>query len=901
MFAPTQLRVEHLDEPLGITVRQPRLSWRLPPETCHQVAYRIRAGEWDSHRVESDQSLLVPYAGPALMSGERVSWTVKVWTDAGESDWSQSGWWEMGLLDPAEWTARWVEPVEGDDAPKRSPRPAYLLRNSFTVNSGIAQARLYASAHGIYEPFLNGQRVGDMELAPGYTSYPSVLHVQTFDVTELLVPGDNVLGAILSDGWYRGQTGSFRVDRLYGDTVAFLAQLHIHYNDGTVRRVGTGPSWTFTTGPIVSADLMVGQTVDLRREIDSWATPGAEMADWGPVTVCDHDTSRLRSSPAPPVRRTAELRPVAMTHPEQNRYVVDFGQNINGWVRLTKLGQAGAKVTLSHGEALDADGAVTVSNVALQGEELDAVLSALELPWDPTNFKAPLQVDQAISAGRPTDVFEPCHTTHGFRFVQVDGHPGGLSTDDLTGVVVHTDMPRTGWFTCSDDRLNRLHEAAAWSFRSNACDIPTDCPTRERAGWTGDWQIFVSTAAFLYDVAGFSEKWLTDLAAEQRPDGSVLNCVPNPLPSYQDGSLGPFPSGGAAGWADAAVIVPWEIYRAYGDRDLLERQWHSMTAWIEYATQAARKARHPGRADVRPTPAAHERYLWDTGLHFGEWLEPGPPPDLRSPDTLTNADHGDVATAYLHYSSRLLAEIARILGRSHGERRYRHLASATREAWQAEYIRDDGMLIPDKQATYVRALAFDLIPTELRPLVADRLVALIRKANTHLGTGFLATPYLLPVLADTGHLDVAYELLFQDTEPSWLTMIDRGATTVWEQWDAIDERGRARGSLNHYAKGAVVSFLHRHIAGIRLLDDAPAYRHFRVEPMPGGGLTWARAAHNSPYGHIESSWRIEDHHFFLDVAVPPGTSAQVCLPDGHQMHADPGTMSYRCSIHPETT
>jgi alpha-L-rhamnosidase len=873
---PTHLRVEHLDDPLGIDVRQPRLSWRLPAGAREQLAYYLRAGEWETGRVESSSSVLVPYEGPELRSGQRIEWSVKVSTDLGESDWAEPSWWEMGLLAPQDWLARWIEPRETDEVRSQVVHPAYLLRTSFAVAAPVARARLYATAHGIYELFINGRRVGDMELTPGYTSYWSNLQVQAFDVAELLEPGDNVIDAVLSDGWFRGQTCSFRLPRVYGDSVALLAQLHVDDADGSRVCAATGAGWQAATGCIRAADLMEGQIVDLRSEPDGWA----------PVAVRDFDLTRLRSSPAPPVRRVEEVPAIAVTQPGADRQVVDLGQNINGWVRLSNLGPAGTAITLTHGEALDAAGDVTLENI---NADVEKVAEIGAWPWDASNWGSPFQTDRVTSAGVAGDVFEPRHTTHGFRYVRVEGHPGELSPGDVTGIVVHSDLRETGSFTCSDERINRLHDAAVWSFRGNACDIPTDCPTRERAGWTGDWQIFVEAAAFLYDVAGFSTKWLRDVAAEQQPDGAVLHVAPSwPM----DVPNNPIPAG-SAGWGDAAVIVPWEIYRAYGDRRLLEEQWSSMVAWVEYAARAAREHRHPSRIASRPAAALHEEYIWDTGFHFGEWLEPGEFEfDFAK---IAAADHGDLATAYLHHSACLLTEIARVLERHEDELRYRELAAATKEAWQIEFIRPDGALSAETQATYARALAFDLVPADLRPSVASRLVELIRDAGTHLGTGFLTTPYLLPVLAKSDHLGVAYELLFQDTEPSWLTMIDRGATTIWEGWDGVDENGVARYSLNHYSKGAVISFLHRYLAGIQLLDGEPAYKRFRIAPQPGGGITSARATHESPYGRIESSWHITEGDFVLEVAVPAGTTAEVRLPDGQHLDASPGLSTYRTS------
>jgi len=880
---PSRLRVEHLGDALGIGTTRPRFSWWLPDGTARQLGYRIRTDNgWDTGRVESSDSVLVEYAGPRLGSRDRVEWRVKVWTDAGESDWSSPGVFELGLLESADWSAQWIAPAEFSELPPPGQRAAMLLRGEFELPDVlVARARLYATAHGIYEAFVNGRRVGDAELTPGFTEYRERLQVQSYDITELLRPGRNAAGAVLSDGWFRGQVGLPRAHDQWGSELAFLAQVRVDFGDGATAVAGTGPGWRSARSEIETADLIAGQSVDLRRVADGWSEPGFDGAEWEPVAVADPGYANLVASPSPPVRVVEELGPVSVRRVAGGQ-VFDLGQNINGWVRLRNLGPAGTALTLTHGEAVDDSGDVTT-------EHLD-----VNLPFIPEPLPAG-QVDRVVSAGRPGEVFEPRHTTHGFQYVRVEGHPRALDVGDLTGVVVHSDMTRTGWFRCSDERINRLHEAALWSWRGNACDIPTDCPTRERAGWTGDWQIFVPTAAFLYDVAGFSTKWLRDLAAEQWGSGVVANLAPSPPSESEGGFLASL--NGSAGWGDAAVIVPWEIYRAYGDRRLLEEQWPSMAAWLSYVSGAAAGARHPDRAARRPEPLPHERYLWDSGHHWGEWLVPGQ--DLKGAEefeAFRRADKADVATAYFAHSARLMGRIAEVIGRDSDARRYGELADRVRDAWQAEFIGPDGRLVPDTQANHVRALAFDLVPAKLRVAAAARMVELIRAAGTHLATGFLATPYLLAVLADTGHADVAYELLFTDTIPSWLYMIDRGATTVWERWNGISPEGVPFESLNHYSKGAVVSFLHRYVAGIRLLDDAPAYRRFRVEPQVGGGITWAQAEHDSPYGRIESSWRLSgDSELELMVTVPPGTTAEIVLPEAAPLTVEPGRHTLRAA------
>jgi alpha-L-rhamnosidase len=767
--------------------------------------------------------------------------------------------------------AQWIAPIELDDLPERQ-RPVYQLAGALHVEGEVAQAALHVTAHGVYEAFVNGARVGDQELTPGWTAYRTRLQVQTYDVTELLVPGGNVVGALLSDGWWRGQNSvSRRVDD-YGSTTALLVTLTVALRSGSTITLTSDDTWRSTPSHIRRADLIAGEEHDLRQRADwhAWET-------WDRVRVERHGSRQLCAPEAPPVRRVAELRPVSVTPIAPRRWVVDVGQNINGWVRLARLGPAGTAVTLTYGEWLDDQGDVTQDHVA-HPASTDVARSVT------------FQVDRVISAGVDGEVFEPRHSTKGFQYVRVEGIDDELTADDVTAVVVHTDLEPRGRFRCSDERINALHDIAEWSFRDNACEIPTDCPTRERAGWTGDWQIFVETAAFLYDVRAFSAKWLRDLAADQRPDGKVTNLVPESHP----GDERPPPHWpsieGSAGWGDAAVHVPWTLHRVYGDSQVLADQWPSAKAWVDFAANAAATGRHPSRVERSVEPASHEQFIWDTGWHFGEWLEAGE----RLEDAIAAAmvaDHGPVATAYLHRSARQLSEIARILDRADDERTYAALAANVGDAWRTEFLAGDGTTTPDTQATYARALTFGLVPDELRAAAAARLVALVRSAGNHLSTGFLATPFLLPVLADTGHLDVAYDLLFQDTEPSWLVMVDRGATTVWEEWGGVDADGAPHASLNHYSKGAVITFLHQYVAGLQL--TAPGYRRFRVAPRPGGGIRWAETHHESPFGTIDVRWEQRDAGIRLDVTVPPGTAADVVLPSGETTELASGTHTLR--------
>jgi alpha-L-rhamnosidase len=896
--APSNLRVEHLVAPLGLTTPDPRLSWWLPTGTSRQLAYQIRgdAGgrRWDTGWLESDRSLFVPYDGPSLDSREQVRWSVRVRTDTGISEWADASW-ETGLLRESDWVAQWIGPAE-DDVPPPGFRPAYHLRGAFTVDKQVSRARMYATAHGVFELFLNGVRVGDAELTPGLTAYRSHLHVQAYDVTGLIQPGTNAVGAILSDGWFRGRTSYHRLPDGFGHRTALVAQLHVDHTDGTATVFGTGPDWRSAIGAIKGADFFDGVEVDLRDELREWSRPGVVAGDWSPVTVRDEVAARLVSSPAPPIRRLQELRPVTITRTGSKRHIIDFGQNLGGWVRLSNLGPRNTSLLLTHAEAIGSDGDVDTSS----GE---ATLRWYEPPRG-------IQGDRVTSAGRPGEVFEPRHTRHGFRYVRVDGHSGSLATEDALAVVVSSDLPRTGWFRCSDERVNRLYEIAFWTYRNQECDIPMAEITRETSGWT-DWGWNIRGARLFHDVSGLTVKWLADLAADQWPDGTVRNYAPDPLGPNSLTARFAIPHG-QAGWGDAALSVPWELWQAYGDDGVLGRQYASMTAWVEHVAQTARNGRHHSRV-ARGEPAPHEKFLWDTGYHFGEHLEPGPPQalatrrkwpltEIRDLDSFTAAvveemtarDHTVFATAYFYRSARLLSRIATILGHTGDSTRYGRLADNIRAAWQTEFIGADGKLTCDTQATHVRALAFGLVPDGLRADTARRLVELIRAAGTHPDTGLPSTHLLLPTLAATRHLDVAYELLYREGTPSWMSVPDLGGTTFWERWDGMAPDGSTRLALNMPTRASVVEFLHGFVAGIQPDRNVPGYRRFRVAPSPGGGLTWAEARYDCPYGRIETAWRLKDGRFSLDVVVPPGTTAEIVLPDGSRSTTGPGTWGFAC-------
>ncbi|GFJ87622.1 family 78 glycoside hydrolase catalytic domain [Phytohabitans rumicis] len=802
MSTPYDLRIASGGDQFPVAGQRPSLSWKLPPAWIGQDGYdlqlRIDGSEHTVERVASAGHLFVDWPLPPLRSRQSVAWRVRVHRGGRVSDWSPWHAFEAGLLD-RDWSARWISPHEED------ARPAYVLAGHVLLREDIVEARLYSTALGVYEAFVNGTRVGTAELAPGSTSYGDTLYAQATDVTNLLHSGVNDLEILLSDGWYRGSNGTWRQRDVWGTTTAARLQLHVRHADGTEVVAGTGSGWTSRPGNIVAADLMNGQTTDYT------APPTAVR----PVLVDAVTAPPISWSPAPPVRRVERRAPASVTRHADGAWIVDFGQNASGWITLTDLGPAGTRTVIDYGEHLDRAGDLTTAHLDSQkpGEPV--------IPF--------VQRDEVASSGRPDEVFEPRHTVHGFRYARVRRAGGDLDPAAVVMQVVHTDLRPTATFACSDDDLNRLHEAARWSFRGNAVDIPTDCPTRERLGWTGDYQIFAPTAVRLYDVDGFSRKWLRSVRDDQLDDGRIVNSSPdsNRLKVHDDATVSGIT--GSAGWGDAVVLVPWVLYETYGDTTALAENWPAMRRWVEWALGTARKARHPSRIERSAEPLPHEEFVWDGSFHWGEWLEPKQR-IADDPMAWYMADKGEVGTAYLFRSVHTLAAIADVLGYAEDAARYHETAENVRRAWRIEFLDPRGRTTAGTQASYVRALAFDLVPEDLRERAARHLVGLIEAADGHLGTGFLSTADLLPVLADAGFPDVAYAVLFQRSSPSWLGMLDRGATTIWEDWDGVSEDGTATASLNHYSKGAVIRFLHTHTLGLRQAPGSVGWESFVVAP-----------------------------------------------------------------------
>lgn len=841
------LRCEYKVNPLGIDILQPRLSWIIQSADRGEVqtAYQIRVATeaaslqknqnlvWDSGQVASAASIHVAYAGPALQSGTRYYWQVRIWDgEKKASSWSEAAWWEMGLLQSSDWKASWIEPGLEEDEKKSCPSP--MLRRDFNVAGKVASARLYVTSKGLYEIELNGTKVGDQVLTPGWTAYDSRIQYQTYDVAGLLKPGANAIGAMLGDGWYRGFLAFQGQRNSYGKKLALCAQLRITYADGKEELVTTDAGWKAATGALLVSDIYNGETYDSRLEKKGWSQAGYAATDWKPVTVIATPRQALIAPEGPAVRKIKELKPVKIFKTPKGEQVVDMGQNMVGWIRLKANGPAGTRVSLVHFEVLDKDGNVYLANL-----------------------RAAKQTDEFTLNGSGEQVYEPRFTFHGFRYVQVKEYPGELTTDGLTGVVVCSDYPESGSFECSNPMINQLQHNIQWGQRGNFVDVPTDCPQRdERLGWTGDAQVFSRTACFNGDVAGFYTKWLKDLALDQKESGAVPHVIPNVLKKED-----PTANVASAGWADAAVIVPWTVYLCYGDVRVLQQQYPSMKAWVDYMAKKAGSS-----------------YLWNTDFTFGDWLAYATN-NSDYPGATTDKDL--VCQAYFARSTEVVLKTAELLGKKEDAAKYTELLRNIKKAFNDEFVTKTGRLASNTQTAYGMALGFNLLPEDLRAGAAKRLAADVRKFK-HITTGFLGAPLMCQVLSDWGYWDEAFMLLNRKEYPSWLYPITRGATTIWERWDGIRKNGsfqdEGMNSFNHYAYGAIGEWLYREVAGIEIDDNQPGYRHIIFQPHPGGELNSVKAEVNSMYGPVASSWNIQNKTMTCVLTVPANTTAKAILP-----------------------
>ena len=839
------LLCENATNPLGIDVVRPRLSWQLSGDHrgIAQTAYRIIVADsleqlaankgniWDSKRVTSDKSLWRHYKGPDLQSRQRCYWKVIVWDERNQrTAWSEPAFWEMGLLSEDDWQAKWVTPDIEENKEEMQPCP--LLRTEFAVAEDVVSARLYVTALGLYEVQLNGRSITPHCFTPGWTNYHKRILYQTYDVVDHLTVGQNAVGAILGDGWYRGYlAGSPSPSRnKYGDTLALLLQLELRYANGRSQIVTSNPNWRATSdGPIRHSDIYMGELYDARREQTGWAAAGFDDRDWAGVRVYDGVGGKLVAQTGTAVRPMHTLRPVSISRAPSGETIVDFGQNLVGRVRLQLTGEVGTTVTLRHAEVLDAEGNLYTANLRAAKQEVTYILR-----------------------GEGMEIYEPHFTFQGFRYVAIEG--AELTEETVTAVVLYSDLTASGHFECSHPLINQLQQNIVWGQRGNFLEVPTDCPQRdERLGWTGDAQVFAATACFNMDVSAFFTRWLHNLRDDQREDGAVPFVVPHVLPDH---------AYGAAGWADAVIIVPWTVYLSYGNIRILAENYPAMQRWLAYVyTQAG------------------DDFIWSGDFHFGDWLARDRD-DLGTPFGLTETDL--IATAYYAYSAALLANIARVLNRNEDADLYEAIAAQVRTAFCDEFVTKNGRISGNTQTAYVLTLMFDLLPEAQRPEAARRLVANIRERDTHLATGFLGTPYLCHVLTRFGYLDVAYDLLLQERCPSWLYPVAQGATTIWERWDGLRLDGTfqnpAMNSFNHCAYGAIGHWLYSAVAGIQIDGAKPGYKHTLIQPQLGGNLDFAKAELVTGYGRLASHWQLNEETLTLDVTIPPNTTATIVLP-----------------------
>lgn len=842
------LKVENRYNPIGLDIKKPLFSWVLLSDERNimQTAYEIEVKDgnsvvWASSRVAAENSVHVPYDGMPLASGKKYTWRVRVWDSKGNrSAWSAPAWWQMALLDPSsEFMAQWITSgLKSDSAFGVVPQ----FRKQFTVTKNIRSAVAYVTSRGLYEAHINGRRIGNAHLTPGWTSYQKRILYQTYDVTALLKKGMNAVGVLLGNGWYRGGLGFQEKTNVYGDKTALLFQLIVTYEDGSTESIVSDGSWKVSESPVRRSEIYDGEIYDARLEMAGWSLADFDDHEWAHAVIIDLTRNNLFASIHELIEKHERIKPVKVLHTADGKTVLDFGQNLVGWVSLKISGMPGDKITLRHSEILDKYG-----NPYFE------------------NLRNAAATDTYILSGQSEEFLEPHFTFHGFRYVLVDDWKRPVNPDNFTAVVLHSAMKPTGSFECSDARINQLQKNIRWSQKGNFIDVPTDCPQRdERLGWTGDAQVFSRTAAFNFSVQNFFVKWLKDLAADQFENGAIPFIIPDIFRGSLSGKIG------TAGWSDAGIIIPWNMYLVYGDKRLLEEQYPSMKAYIEYIKSQARDN------------------LWNTGFQFADWLsyrvdESTEPTGMRSAIT----DNYLVTQCFYAYSVSLMARIATLTGRTEEAAGYEKLLKDVKSAFRREYMTASGRLISDTQTAYVLALQFDMLPDSLRAQAVQRLVRNIRRYDYHLTTGFLGTPFLNHVLSQNGHTDVAYRLLLQDTYPSWLYPITMGATTIWERWDSQKPDSTFQDpdmtSFNHYAYGAIGDWMYRTIGGIDTYEDGVGYKHSKIKPEIGGNLSYAKATLETYYGKLSCEWKTEGEKVNIVVEIPVNTRATIFLPGSDEM------------------
>ncbi|MCM1057320.1 MAG: glycoside hydrolase family 78 protein [Firmicutes bacterium] len=843
-----RLRTEYLKEPMGIDIIKPRLMWNCEGGVS-QTAYRIVAREdgsvlWDTGKVVSG-SMQAVCDGIPLQSRSAVCWQICLWDEKDcPGEWSESVF-ELGLLKESDWKAKWI--TGNYQVNKRKRYPVDCFRKAFTV-AKVVKARLYATACGIYEARLNGERAGDFILAPGHTDYRRRIQYQTYDVTALVKEGENVLTLWLADGWYRGSVGAWGIRNAYGRETKLLAQLELTLADGSVQFICSDESWDWSNdGPVRFADNKDGEVYDARMQ------PSYQ----GKAKLTSHGVLPSASNNVP-VTEHEHFHPTVVTTPA-GKTVLDFGQNIAGYVFFFLQAEEGQRVSLRFGEMLDGDGEFTQKNIQCANKKKTTPLQ---------------QVEYICKAGR--NDYKTAFAVFGFRYVLVDTD-AAFRPEDFTAIAVYSDMEQTGFFTSSNELLNRFVDCTLWSARNNSLDIPTDCPTRERHGWTGDAQIFCRTASYLFDYLPFADKYLRDVYDWQRKDG----CLPQIAP---EGGVDFYmaPMNGSVGWADAGVLMPYRLWKQYGDRRILERYYPGMRRYAEFMmgrcgkwTPLAKPVRLKGRA---------AKYLVNCGQSYGEWAEPA---DVYPNDWKDMVlPHPEVSTAYTAYVMDCMAEIAGEMGKTEDEKQYRLYADGCREAYRGLRKLPGFGLDTDRQAMLVRPLALGLLDEEQRAYAKERLLKALERYGWRLGTGFLSTPLILDVLTEID-IESAYRLLENEEMPGWLFMPKSGATTVWESWEGTSAQGGIA-SLNHYSKGACVEWLFGTMCGIQVSGE----NHFTIAPRPGGSFTYACAKYRSVYGMVVVKWERRLQGYRYEITVPANCSAEIRLPGGKKEEVAAGSCCF---------
>ncbi len=840
-----RLQCEYLNNPIGIDIPRPRLMWNAEGGV-RQTAYQIVSDNWDSGKVES-ASMHADYP-KELHDRERVNWRIRLWDENGQSgQWSEA-FFERGI---SAWDAKWIT---GNYGVKRKKRyPVDCFRRAFEVRESVKSARLYITACGLYEAKISGALVGDFAMAPGYTGYTDYrkrVQYQTYDVTSMLHTGENEITVQLADGWYRGSCGAWGLRNQYGAQTKLLAQLEITYEDGSRDTIVTDKRWQWSNdGAIRFADNKDGEVIEAFREPSY--SGHAKVTKHSVLPSCSNNV---------PVKAHESFKPTLITTPSGKR-VLDFGQNIAGWIAFSLEAEKGQRVFLRMGEMLGSDGEFTQKNIQLSRK----------------NKTTPLQQVEYICKDGRND-YRTTFAVFGFQYALIETDVE-FRPEDFTAIAVYSDFERTGYFDCSDELVNQFFEATVWSAKGNHLDIPTDCPTRERHGWTGDAQIFFNTASYIFNFAPFAKKYLHDVFDWQEKSGRLPHIAPDGGADFYMRSMN-----GSVGWSDVGILMPWRYSKKYGDDRILAEFYDGMSRYARFMEKRCGKNMPIFAEHIRLKGEA-KKYLVNTGQSYGEWAEPADVCAFRWQDFA--APHPEVSTAYTSHVLGLMSSAAEKQGRTGDAAEYKKYSDGCKLAYQALVRTDKYTLDTDRQAQLVRPLYFGLLDEEQSKFAKKRLLEALSHYGWRLGTGFLSTPLILYVLADYD-TEAAYRLLENEKIPGWLSMPKAGATTIWEAWEGPNSSQGGIGSLNHYSKGAVCEWLFDTMCGIHVDGE----NHFTVTPLPGGRFTRAQASYNSVYGKIESKWEKKDGSVIYTVTVPANCEATVLLPSGRSEKVAAGTFTF---------